>query len=75
MVLAPMIKYINFNMKRIEDYINVNEGKDAFKNLDPDLYSLICKLLGQFIQGKVDIPQKDNKQLVKDAKVLLFNLG
>ena len=31
-------------MKRIEDYINVNEGKDAFKNLDPDLYSLICKL-------------------------------
>ena len=70
MVLAPMIKYINFNMKR-----NINEGKDAFKNLDPDLYSLICKLLGQFIQGKVDIPQKDNKQLVKDAKVLLFNLG
>ncbi len=75
MVLVPMIKYINFNIKRIEDYINVNEGKDAFKNLDPDLYSLICKLLGHFIQGKVDIPQKDNKQLVKDAQVLLFNLG
>ena len=31
MVLVPMIKYINFNMKRIEDYININEGKDALK--------------------------------------------
>ena len=29
MVLVPMIKYINFNMKRIEDYININECKDA----------------------------------------------
>jgi len=53
----------------------INEGHKAFDNLSADLHSLICKLLGQFVKGNVDIPEKDNDQLVKDAKVLLFNLG
>ena len=61
-------------MKNLDKYL-INENNNAFKNLDPDLYSLICKLLGQFVKGNVDIPEKDNKDLVKDAKVLLFNLG
>ena len=60
-------------MKNLNEYIN--EGASAFKNIDPDLHSLICKLLGQFVQGKIDIPEKDNKNLMEDAKKLLFNLG
>ena len=60
-------------MKNIQQYLT--EEKSAFNNLDPDLYSLICKLLGQFVTGKVDIPEKDNKELIKDAQKLLFNLG
>ena len=61
-------------MKNIKNYL-INEGSSSFNHLDPDLYSLICKLLGQFVTGKVDIPEKDNKELIKDAQKLLFNLG
>lgn len=61
-------------MKNLNEYL-VNEGKEAFKNLDPDLYSLLVKLLSAFVKGEINIPEKDNKELMKDAKVLLFNLG
>ena len=59
-------------MKDIQQFIN--EGQTPLSKIDRDMYSLIAKLLGQFVTGKIDIPETDNKQLIKDAQKLLFNM-
>lgn len=64
-------------MKNINTFIiegsqtKVNGNKVEF---DDEMKSLVGKLLGQFIQGKVDIKEKDNADLVKKAKELLYDL-
>jgi len=68
-------RIISESVKRIVNENRLNEGVDAFENLSPDLYYLLCKLLAQFVQGRINIPEKDNEELIKDAKALLFNLG
>ena len=59
-------------MKNIQQFIT--EEQTPLAKIDRDMYSLIAKLLGQFVNGKIDIPETDNKELVKDAKKLLFNM-
>ena len=60
-------------MKDLKEFIT--EDVDAYKKIDRDVHSLICKLLGKFVTGKIDMEEAKNKELVDKAKVFLFNLG
>ena len=61
-------------MKDLKDYIT--EYNDPLSEIDYDMRSLIVRLLSQFVTGKTDLDQDySNKDLVKRAKRLIFDLG
>lgn len=61
-------------MKDIKEYIT--EYNDPLSEIDYDMRSLIVRLLSQFVTGKTDLDQDyANKDLVKRAKRLIFDLG
>lgn len=62
-------------MKHIEDFLTEGAKGRDIKNIDNDLYQLIIDLLVKFTEGEIDIPQKDNKGLIHDAKILIFDMA
>lgn len=53
----------------------LNEVQNPLLKIRPQTISFLSYLLGQFTQGNINIPEQNNKTLMHNAKVLLFNIG
>ena len=62
-------------MKDINNFIIEGAVGRDIKNVDQDVYRLIIKLLVMFTKGDIDIYDKDNKELIKDVKRLIWDMS
>ena len=62
-------------MKELNQFIIESTKVKDIKNVDNDVYQLIIDLLVKFTKGEIDIYQKDNKELIKNVKKLIWDMS
>ena len=62
-------------MKKLNQFIIESTKVKDIKNVDNDVYQLIIDLLVKFKKGEIDIYQKDNKELIKNVKKLIWDMS